>query len=50
MTNEKKISITKSQSQSDKFKAMAKELKADGDEPEFDRLIKKVLKDPAKSS
>ena len=32
----------KSQSQSDKFKAMAKEIEADGDEKAFDKLLKVV--------
>lgn len=39
-------SKNKALSQSDKFKAMAKELEADGDEKAFDKLIKTVA--PAK--
>jgi hypothetical protein len=33
-------------SQSDKFKAMAKEVEADGDESVFHRMLKKIVKAP----
>ena len=33
-------------SQSEKFKAMAKELQADGDEKKFDKTLKKIGKAP----
>ncbi len=46
MTNEKKPPIEKSQSQSDKFKAMAKEIEAEGDEKSFGKMLKAVA--PAK--
>ncbi|MEO9167203.1 MAG: hypothetical protein ABI230_02245 [Aestuariivirga sp.] len=48
MSDKMKPSIGKSQSQSDKFKAMAKELEADGDEKAFDKVLKAVS--PAKKN
>ena len=41
--------VESNQPQVDKFKAMAKELEADGDEKSFDRTLKKIGKAQALS-
>jgi|GEM_PF-6233310 len=46
--NVKKTPKEKSQSQSDKFKAMAKEVEAVGDEKAFDKVLKSVALDKKK--
>jgi len=48
MPDEKKPPLEKSQSQSDKFKAMAKEVGADGDEKAFDKVLESVALDKKK--
>ena len=47
MIQKSKTNTDITKSQSDKFKAMAKEVEADGDEKAFDKTLGKIAKAPA---
>ena len=45
-----RVKVESNQSQADKFKAMAKEVEADGDEKMFDQVLKRVSPTPKRTS